>query len=325
MFPKIYLVLFLTLFAFLLTTKAQKRFVNFSAADTSLNKKKLYSIIATKSIAFGGALVVLNEVWYKDFPRSGFHTFNDGKEWLQVDKAGHAFSAYFLSRWSSRLYLWSGLNNKKASLAGAASAMIMMSSIELFDAFSEAWGFSVWDFAANSFGTGLFLSQEFLWQEQRIMLKTSYFPKNYKSGEIKKRTDQLYGTSFLEQSLKDYNGQTTWVSLNIASFIQKENRFPKWLNVSFGYGAEGILGGFENKWCKNESEKFLDCPEDLRIDRTDIDRYRQYYLSLDVDFTKIKVRKKGWQTVLGMLNIVKMPFPALEFNSKNKIRLSPLR
>ena len=48
-------------------------------------------------------------------------------------------------------------------------------------------------------------------------------------------------------------------------------------------------------------------------------RYRQYYLSLDVDFTKIPTKSKLLKTTFGLLNMVKMPFPALEF-SKNGIK-----
>ena len=43
-------------------------------------------------------LIGLNAEWYAKYPRSGFHFFNDYAEWLQVDKVGHAFSAYSGSR-----------------------------------------------------------------------------------------------------------------------------------------------------------------------------------------------------------------------------------
>ncbi|HMJ46392.1 MAG TPA: hypothetical protein VK498_03640, partial [Ferruginibacter sp.] len=53
--------------------------------------------------------------------------------------------------------------------------------------------------------------------------------------------------------------------------------------------------------------------------RTDIKRYRQWYIAPDIDLTKIKTRKKGFRIALDLLNIVKFPAPSLEYsNSKIK-------
>jgi hypothetical protein len=46
----------------------------------------------------------------------------------------------------------------------------------------------------------------------------------------------------LEQMLKDYNGQTYWLSVNLHSFY-KGSKIPKWLNLAIGYGANGMLTG----------------------------------------------------------------------------------
>jgi hypothetical protein len=58
----------------------------------------------------------------------------------------------------------------------------------------------------------------------------------------------VLGENFLQQTLKDYNGQTYWLSINVASFLSDDTRFPKWLNVAVGYGADGLIGGTENKF-----------------------------------------------------------------------------
>src|SRR5690606_38068363 len=176
---------------------------------------------------------------------------------------------------------------------------------------------------ANALGSATVISQELLWKEQRISLKVSAFPQSYPA-DVRYRAQQLYGNTALELFLKDYNALTTWASLNIGLFIKKETKFPKWLNVAVGYGANGMLGGFENKWCLSDDGKYETCPDALKVDRTDIERYRQYYLSLDVDWTKIQTRRKGWKVLFSMMNMVKMPFPAVEFNRVNKVRFSPL-
>ena len=52
--------------------------------------------------------------------------------------------------------------------------------------------------------------------------------------------------------LKDYNGQTYWLSANLKSFFPGSN-IPPWLNVAIGYGADGMFGGFENKWIDEDT------------------------------------------------------------------------
>src|SRR5690606_34580668 len=46
--------------------------------------------------AMAGTLVALDQAWYSGYARGGLHAFNDGHEWLGMDKAGHMFSAYTL-------------------------------------------------------------------------------------------------------------------------------------------------------------------------------------------------------------------------------------
>ena len=53
----------------------------------------------------------------------------------------------------------------------------------------------------------------------------------------------------------------------------------------------------------------------MTIDRTDVARTRQYYLSLDVDLTKFKTNKPFLNTLLGIINIIKIPAPALRYDS----------
>ena len=62
------------------------------------NKKRVRLVTIGNIVGYGGILVGLNAEWYAKYPRSGFHFFNDDAEWLQVDKVGHAYSAYTESR-----------------------------------------------------------------------------------------------------------------------------------------------------------------------------------------------------------------------------------
>lgn len=283
-------------------------------ANDSLPRNRLIWVSAANLAAFSGSLLLLNEAWYKDQDRSSFHFFNDSREWLQVDKTGHAWSAYTASRATSAMWRWAGLSNKKAALAGSVTSFVYMAGIEVLDAYAEKWGWSWADMAANGFGTGLHLFQELTWSEQRIQFKFSFHRNNYADAELHARANDLYGSGFSERMLKDYNAQTYWLSVNIRSFFP-ESKWPSWLNMAAGYGAEGMFGGFENSWTNMQGVSF---------DRRDIPRRRQFYLAPDIDLTRIKTRSRFLKTTFWILNSFKVPAPTLMLDNKGKFRFYPL-
>ena len=243
------------------------------------------------------ALIGLNALWYKDYDRSKFHTINDLNEWMQMDKVGHAFSSYQLARVGADVLNWSGVGKKDQLIYGATLGFTFLSAVEIFDGFSQEWGFSWSDIGANAFGTGLYIGQELLWKEQRIQLKYSF----HKTPFAAERPEKL-GDSFLEQMFKDYNGHTYWLSANLDAFF-KEANLPKWLNIAIGYSANGMLTG-ENEAVNNMF--------------TSQDRYRQFYLSFDVNLSNINTKSSVLKTIFSVLNVIKIPLPTIEFNSKNK-------
>jgi hypothetical protein len=262
-------------------------------------------------VVVGGLLIILNNTWYKNYPHTSFHTFNDSKEWLQVDKAGHGWTAYNAGRLSAGMWRWAGLPQEKSAIIGGLSGMVYLTVIEFLDAHSVKWGWSWSDMAANVFGSGLFVSQELLWKEQRIQYKFSFHHKDYDDAVLDARADDLFGESWYERMLKDYNAQTYWLSVNLKSFF-RQSKLPSWLSVSVGYGADGMFGGFQNIW--------IDGDPGSVVDRRDIPRIRQFYLAPDVDFTKIKTNKKWLRTVFFCLNAFKCPAPTLMIDSKGKVK-----
>jgi len=294
-------------------------FLNTIAQDSvsdkkiGINKPKLIVVSAAHAAFWVGTYVALDKAWYRDYPKTEFHFFNDNSEWNQMDKMGHMWTAYNLSRISQRTWKWSGIDQKTSVWLGGMSALAYQSIIEVQDAYSEEWGFSWGDMVANSIGVGSFIAQELGWKEQRIMFKMSYHPGNYPD-ELKGRVDQLYGPSWSEKILKDYNSQTQWISFNIHSFF-KDSKIPKWLNIAVGYGAEGLYGGFENKWEDELGNEIL---------RKDIPRIRQFYLAPDIDLTKIKTKSKFLRSVFFLVNIIKVPAPTLMFDSNGKVKVYAL-
>jgi len=277
----------------------------------SFNKKKRLAWVTAANIAFyGGSLLALNAAWYKDYPRTSFHTFDDSKEWLQVDKVGHAWTAYTTGKYLSEMWEWAGLPRRKAVWVGGLSGAAYLTVIEFLDAHSAEWGWSWSDMGANVFGSTLFMGQEFLWNEQRIQFKFSFHHNSYDDPVLEQRAGSLFGKPWYERMLKDYNAQTYWFSANLRSFF-KNSKLPPWLNVAVGYGADGMFGGFDNSWMDKNGNL---------VTRYDIPRKRQFYLAPDIDFTKIKTNSKFLRTTFALLNAFKCPAPALMLDSKGKLK-----
>ncbi|HVZ57541.1 MAG TPA: DUF2279 domain-containing protein [Chitinophagaceae bacterium] len=260
---------------------------------------------------YGGSLLILNQAWYANYPRSSFHTFNDVGEWLQMDKAGHGWTAYNTGRLTSAMWRWAGVPRKEAALLGGVSGTLYMTVIEFLDGHSAQWGWSWGDMAANVSGSSIFIAQEMAWGEQRIQYKFSFHRMDYHDPVLESRANDLFGKSWYERMLKDYNAQTYWLSANLRSFFQNSS-LPPWLNVAAGYGADGMFGGFDNT--------SRDAAGNLTFDRRDIPRIRQFYLAPDIDFTKIPTRKKWVRTVLAALNAFKCPAPAIMLDGRGRLR-----
>lgn len=271
----------------------------FRASDT-LNTSRRTAVYVSEAVIGGLTLVGLHQLWYADFERSGFHATNDNREWLQMDKMGHVYTSYQLGSFGAQLLNWSGASKKEQLLYGATLGFTFLTAVEFLDGFSAEWGFSWGDMAANALGTGLYIGQELLWQEQRIVLKYSFHQTPY----APLNPEQL-GQGLFEEFLKDYNGQTYWLSFNIASFIHNDH-IPKWLNLALGYGADGMVSPHGKP-----STTAASFPK----------RKRQFYLSLDIDLSRIETKSSVLRSIFDVLNVIKVPLPAVEFTDKNDLKL----
>ena len=297
----------------ILLTTSFNRFV-FAQNDSSsfftnsqyLNSHRLFSVATTEALTFTGIMTGLNQLWYKSYPKSSFHFFNDNKEWLQMDKFGHATTAFHMGYIGLNLMKWSGVPDKKSWWYGGTLGFLFLTSVEAFDGFSSEWGASPGDLIANASGTTFLLMQYYLWDELRLSLKFSAHPSNYAQYR-----PEILGSTFSERMLKDYNGQTYWISANIRSFLHAGSKFPSWLNLAIGYSGEEMLKG-------NTSHYVIIGPDNTS---TYFNSYRQYFISFDIDLHHI-IRKPGiMKSLLGTFAVIKIPAPAIEFNKRDGIRL----
>jgi len=277
---------------------AQSTFDDFFKPSDTLHTKRRNAVVISEAVLTSAALVGLHQIWYTDYEKSSFQFKNDNNDWLQMDKAGHVFSAYHLGRMSAEMLNWSGVSKNDQLIYGAGYGFVFLTAVEMFDAHSAEWGFSWGDVAANATGTALNVSQELLWNEQRIIPKFSFHTTKY--ADLR---PELLGKSVSEQILKDYNGQTYWLSANVYSFA-KTTKIPKWLNVAFGYGADGMISSNSNA-------------SNIAFD---IERNRQFYLSLDVDLSKIETKSHFLKTVFSLFNTIKIPAPTFEINGSGKVK-----
>ncbi len=260
--------------------------VNAQARDSLHIRKSITHAVLSSSAV--GSLLALNQVWYAPYATEKFHFFNDSEQWMQMDKVGHAFTGYLITNELNRVHSWAA--GKNQSWVGAVYAMSYLSALEIMDGFSSGWGFSGSDMLANGVGVGLAFSQDYLFHRQVIIPKFSFSRSSYAVVR-----PEILGSTYAEQLLKDYNGQTYWASLPVTTFLNLPQRF-KWICISLGYGCDAKLVGSENTWNGFKAR-------------------RQVYLSLDIDCSSLAPRHPKLNKVLTHLNCIKVPFPSLEFSS----------
>ena len=256
----------------------------------TVNKKRLGILIGSSTIAYGGSLVGLSKLWYADSKQQSFRFFNDNAEWKQVDKVGHFYSAFYVSYASAKALRWANVKQTRSNLIGSITGLLVMAPIEILDGYSNAYGASAGDLLADVGGSVFYYAQTAIWNEPRIYPKFSFHNTSYAA-----MRPEVLGNDLTSRMLKDYNGQTHWLSIDMDKFM----KFPKWLNLAVGYGAQGMVYA-----------------RDDQNNQNGYDSFRQYYLSIDFDLTSIKTRSKLIRSLIFFGNMIKIPAPALEFSKK---------
>lgn len=297
----------LLIFFFLLSTgKTEGQNRNFAPdadsvyAPSAPDYKKLHRIFAVQSTVYLGSLYVLSRGWYKN-PLTDFHFKDDRRVWMQMDKAGHFFTAYQISHYTSEIYRNTGISRRQRILYGALSGFVFQTPIELLDGFSPEYGFSISDIAANVAGAAFFAGQMLVWDELKILPKFSAHLTPY--GQIR---PEVLGRNGVERLLKDYNGQTYWLSSSPGALF-RDTFWPDWLCFSLGYSIDNMVAA--------ETDRSI---------QMGYRPYRQYYLSMDIDLTRLPVKNRFLRNLTLLVNALKIPAPAVELNSSGQVRFHPM-
>lgn len=295
-----------------------EKFDRFFSISDSLDRKKLNTSIIVSTGSYVGFSIGFYHAWYKKFDQEPFHLYNDLGEWRHMDKVGHFYGAYMQGMLIHKGSKWIGLSDNTATWTGFALGSLFQSTLEVMDGFSSKWGFSIPDVAMNFAGSSAFVVQQKVWKEQRIKFKVSNIPKKYSdleiiatnsgaSSSLAKRAENLYGSTFTEKFLKDYNSQIIWAAVDIKSFLPESSNFPKWLNLALGFGAGNMFGGYSNTW--NEG------PNNFRLNETQYPRYSSIYLAPDINLSNIRSKSFLFNSILDIFDIFKLPLPAIEYNT----------
>ena len=279
------LFIFLYFFSFTNVVVSQSAFTNFLKPSDSLNIPRRNFVIATEGLVFAVGILQLNKIFESGNYNSGCSIVLDNSESLQIDKSVHAFTSYQIGNTFYNLFNWSGVSKKNKLIFGAGMGFAFLSTVEVIDGFSKNHDASVGDIIANASGTSLFVFQDILWKEQRIVPKISLHSNRFMSSNMKLVKSQVES---------DFNDETFWLSFNLNSFF-RNSRIPKCLNIALGYGVEkvGVL---------------------------DSNPYSQIYLSFDVDLTRIQTKSHFLKTVFSVFNCIKVPAPTLEFSRNSQLK-----
>ena len=269
------------------------------------DKSRLRLVAGVGSGLYIGSTSYMGFVWYRDKERVPFHFYNDGRAWLQMDKFGHAYTAYWESQLTYKALRWAGVDKRRALLWGGPAGFVFQAPIEIFDGMHEGYGFSWWDVVANGVGSVLFTVQEAVFDEQLVIMKFSYSPSIYP------RYHHKLGENHFDRFFLDYNGHTYWFSANLRT-LTGITAIPEWLQIAYGYSANGMILEFDNP-VEYRGEPF-----------PHLDRYRQHLFSLDLDLSRIPARKRWVRILLQTANTIKIPFPAVEFNRVDGIKSHPV-
>lgn len=274
--------------------------------EPEVDKARLNRFLLITGAGYTVTQVGLYSLWYKDQQSQSFQFFDDSRQWKQIDKAGHFYTAFQLSQISTHAFHHAGMAERRSYWHGALMGSLMLLPIEIFDGYSEAYGFSWSDVAANTMGAVFLPIQYELWNEVRVRPKFSFHRTDFP----KLRPNTL-GKRWYEEIIKDYNGQTYWLSFDLYRFFPN-SAIPKWMNLAIGYGADNMVYAREY-----ENEAY------------GLKASRQYYLSLDIDLSHFRkppssLGNKLLNGALYVANLIHLPAPALSYQEGRGFRFYPL-
>ena len=200
--------------------------------------------------------------------RRSFH-FDQGRDLEyagNLDKFAHFYGGIIYSDLFATGLRWAEVPDKKAALYGGLLGFSTHLFVEIKDAYSPYFGFSVWDLASGALGGAYTVGKAYSPVIAATDMKWSYWVKD------RSYLDNVNGlaTDGNDRSWHDdYVNQTYWFSFYPSRLPSKQDKPFHWtqcLGVSAGFSVDEVTSGQGN----NAGSGNL-----------------QYYVSLDLDWKKI--------------------------------------
>jgi len=220
--------------------------------------------------------------------RAPFRFENDWKYALNVDKVGHMYAGYILSRTFGYMLRWSGLSEHSSTFYGSVFGLSYQMYVEVEDGFHRDYGFSPGDAFSNMVGATIPLAQSTFPVLKNFAFKYSYWPSS-------KYLDELHAGQ-ARAFLDDYQGTTVWLAVDPHFFIGNgaARVVPPWLGLAIGMAARDLdLNG---------------------------NGRRIYSLALDYNLSKIDTDSDLLQAIFTLIDYIHLPAPGIQFEG-NHIRV----
>jgi hypothetical protein len=263
-----------------LSSASDNRSAQFNKDKYKINYLKVGAITGVTGGAFYWLHQYQKNAWWSG-QRGKFHFQNDWNYSMSADKTGHFFDGALIQAIYKGAFEWAGFSPTASVWLGAAFSIAYMTDVEIEDGFATDWGFSPGDQIMNVAGA-LYPVAQYYWKPLRSFnVKWSYFP-----------SDNLTSGAKNGAFLDDYDGQTTWLSINIHDFMPKKAQafWPDYLNIAAGYGVNDY---------QNYEKRFAD-----------------FYVGLDVNWERIIPGNSKF--MLWFKNVINhfrfLPMPVLRFN-----------
>jgi hypothetical protein len=249
--------------------------------NTSTQINPVHASLMAGITVTAGIYLHINQsaAWWDGKGRS-FYFYDDWNDVLFADKCGHFLGAYSISYFGREAFVYSGFSWDQSILFGTLLGLISQTYVEFKDGYAEKTGFSVSDLGADIAGAAYFYLQHYIPFLQNFSPKWGYAPASL-LGVPPQATTQTF--------LDNYNCTTAWLSVHMYNLIwgKQESFWPKWLNISFGYGVCGYY-------------------------TTEI--YSRFVIG--IDYNLVELLPDGppfWNWFKQTLNLIKLPSPAIEF------------
>ncbi len=236
--------------------------------------------------------------WKGNYQKFGYQ--NDGflnNYSLGVDKAGHFYTHYFYFQALYEFMEWGGFDETTTLISSIAIPALYGLSIEINDGFTW-YAFSGYDLTADMLGISYGVLQRVYPVLNNFKFKFSYYP----SGNIP------LNTNFIPSS--DYDGHFYWLSVDVHGLLPlaMKNYWPRFLNLSVGYGAINIYA--TRPWFGGLSA--TETPT------------RKYAVSLDYNLGSFSIENEFLYTLRNVVDYFHFPAPGIRMIDNQTTKFKPL-